>query len=53
MRGYLAELRAFVEGVKFWQFTDLPERWTSNVLLDVWEATGYPVPVSAQSCRQV
>jgi len=49
MRGYHAELRKFVGDVKVWQCADLPERWTSNALLDTWEAAGYPGPVSAHS----
>jgi hypothetical protein len=43
----VAELEKLVDDVKIWRCADLPERWTSNILLDAWEEAGYRGPVSA------
>jgi len=46
----IAELREIIEDVKVWYCANLPECWTSNTLLDAWEAAGYCGPVSAKCC---
>ena len=48
MPGYAAELKEIVEDVKVWKCGYLPERWTNNAILDVWEEPGRPGPVSAE-----
>ena len=48
MPGYVAELKEIVEDVKVWKCGYLPERWTNNAILDVWEEPGRPGPVSAE-----
>ena len=44
--GYIAQLKEMVEDVKVWKCGYLPERWTNNAILDVWEEAGLPGPVS-------
>ena len=51
-RAYFRELRKFVEVVKVWRCSGLPERWTDNLVLDSWEGAGYDGPVSVYRCRE-
>ena len=43
---YIEELKGIVEDVKVCNCGYLPERWTNNAILDVWEGAGHPGPVS-------